>query len=66
MYDIYIGMYDKTNSRLVYVMDADPDETTRFMPGDWEEVDPKGLDKFMNWKGEGTLYDIEWTKVYDK
>ncbi|MBO4750991.1 MAG: SpoIIE family protein phosphatase [Lachnospiraceae bacterium] len=64
VYDIYIGMYDRQNSRLVYVVDADPDETTRFLPGDWEEVDPKGLDKFMSWNGEGTLYDIELTKAY--
>ena len=34
VYDIYIGMYDRQNSRLVYVVDADPDETTRFLPGD--------------------------------
>ena len=64
VYDIYIAMYDPERSNIVYVVDADPNEEDRYLPGDWEDVNPKGLAKFMNWNGEGTLYDIEWTKAY--
>lgn len=64
VYDIYIGMYDQKNSTIVYVVDADPNEEDRYLPGDWEEVNLKGIKKFLNWNGEGTLYDVDWTKTY--
>ena len=64
VYDIYIGMYDRKHSAIIYIVDADPNMEGRYMPGDWEEVNLNGLEKFMNWNGEGTLYDVEWTKSY--
>ncbi|MBP5264703.1 MAG: serine/threonine-protein phosphatase [Lachnospiraceae bacterium] len=64
VYDIYIGMYDEKNSALIYVVDADLNEATRFKAGDWEDVSPKEIKKFLNWNGEGEMYDIEWTKKY--
>ncbi|MBP5669133.1 MAG: serine/threonine-protein phosphatase, partial [Lachnospiraceae bacterium] len=39
-------------------------EATRFKAGDWEDVSPKEIKKFLNWNGEGEMYDIEWTKKY--
>ena len=64
VYDIYIGMYDEKNSALIYVVDADLNEQTRFKAGDWEDVSPKEIKKFLNWDGEGKMYDIEWTDKY--
>ena len=64
LYDVYIGMYDEANSRLIYIVDADPDLEKRFFPGDWENVKASGIKKFMNWNGKGMLYDIDWTKAY--
>ncbi|MBR4813420.1 MAG: SpoIIE family protein phosphatase [Lachnospiraceae bacterium] len=64
VYDVYIGMYDEPNGRLIYVVDADPNLDTRFYPGDWESVSRKEIKKFLAWNGEGKLYDIEWTDKY--
>jgi len=64
VYDIYVGAYDQEASAIVYIVDADPDESTRYMPGDWERVGTRGMKKFLNWNGEGKLYDIDWTASY--
>ena len=64
VYDIYVGMYDRENNVIVYVVDADPDENAAFYPGEWEAVSPKEVKKFLDWDGEGKLYHIGWTKAY--
>ncbi|MBQ3921278.1 MAG: serine/threonine-protein phosphatase, partial [Firmicutes bacterium] len=64
VYDIYYAMYDKDTGALVYIADPDPDAETACYPGDWEEVNRRELDKFLNWDGEGTLYDVSRTEKY--
>ncbi len=65
LYDIYIAMYDKDTSAMVYIVDSDLDESERLMPGDWESVTTKGMMKFLEPKDKNaTLYDIGWTKKY--
>ncbi len=60
---IYLGMYDLEDEVLIYI--ADPDDTdTACPPGTWESTKRKGVKKFLNWDGSGTLYDIAHTKTY--
>ena len=62
VYDIYLGMYDREHSALVYI--ADPSEEDVALPGYWESVEPAEAEKFMNWDGTGTLYDISNMEKY--
>ena len=60
--DVYVGMYDNKRNALVYVVD--PEETNRFYPGEWEYVQAKEANKFLNWNGRGMLYDFSYTQRY--
>lgn len=60
--DVYVGMYDNKRNALVYVVD--PEETNRFYPGEWEYVQAKEANKFLNWNGSGMLYDFSYTQRY--
>ncbi len=62
--DIYLAMYDKETSALVYIADPDQSEETGCPVGSWEDVSPQELDKFLNWDGKETLYHIENTDRY--
>ena len=62
VYDIYLGMYDREHSALVYI--ADPSEEDVALPGYWESVEPAEAEKFLNWDGTGTLYDISNMEKY--
>ena len=64
IYDIYLGMYDRDTCALVYIVDPDPNEADRMMPGDWETVDRKEVQRFLDGSDEETRYDISWTKKY--
>ncbi len=64
VYDVYLGMYDAETSSLVYIADPDDDPEYMCMPGDWETVEKKEIDRFLNWNGEGKLYDIGDTEKY--
>ncbi len=59
---VYLGMYDQENNRLVYIMDPDRDQGDRRMPGDWDEVSASEASGFMNWDGQGKLYNISRTE----
>ena len=61
---VYLGMYDADTSALVYFVDPDKNEETRLSLGEWEEVSEVELTKFLNWDGEGKLYDISDTDKY--
>ena len=61
---VYLGMYDADTSALVYFVDPDKNEETRLSLGEWEEVSEVELTKFLNWDGEGKLYDISDTDNY--
>ena len=58
---IYLGMYDRENHRLVYIVDADRNEATQMMPGDWEEVSAEEADKFL----EKLSHLREWSGYKD-
>ena len=62
VYDVYIAMYDTQTMAMVYIVD--PDEEDRLWPGEWESVTEKGMMKFLDWDGEGQLYDIDRTAGY--
>ena len=62
--DVYLGMYDADTSALVYIVDPDSDEESRLALGEWEEVSETECTKFLNWDGEGKLYDISDTDKY--
>lgn len=62
--DVYLGMYDADTSALVYFVDPDKNDETRLSLGEWEEVSEVELTKFLNWDGEGKLYDISDTDKY--
>ena len=61
--DIYLAMYERENSALVYLADPDPSEY-HFNPGEWEVVESKEIEKFLTWDGDGKLYDISDTEKY--
>ena len=60
--DVYVAMYDEETCAMVYIVD--PDAEDRLYPGEWESVTRKGMLKFLNWDGEGMLYDIDNTEKY--
>ena len=59
---VYLGMYDRDTRALVYIVDSDEEEP--LFPGEWESVTKQGMEKFLNWNGEGMLYDIDNTQKY--
>ena len=61
--DIYLAMYERENSALVYLADPDPSEY-HFNPGEWEVVESEEIEKFLTWDGDGKLYDISDTEKY--
>jgi len=62
VFDIYLAMYDRETCAMVYIVD--PDESERLYPGEWEAVTEKGMNKFLDWDGNGELYDIDRTDNY--
>ena len=60
---IYLAMYDEENCRMVYVVDPS-DETDKLYPGEWEEVEEAGMRRFLDWDGDGMLYEIDHTAKY--
>ncbi|MCR5404457.1 MAG: SpoIIE family protein phosphatase [Butyrivibrio sp.] len=64
VYDVYVAMYDRENSRIVYIVDSDDNDADRLYPGDWEPVNRKGMNMFMDYDGEGGLYDVDFTEKY--
>ena len=61
---VYLGVYDRETSALVYVCDPNCSEETGFFPGEWEPLETRELNKFLNWDGQGRLYDISRTGKY--
>ena len=64
VFAIYLAMYDKDTDAIVYIVDPAPDPEEQCKPGEWESVDHKGLEKFLNWDGTGMLYEIGKTELY--
>ena len=62
VYDIYLGMYDIDDDALIYIVD--PTEEDNAPAGYWDAVEHKGAVKFLNWNGEGKLYEIDKTEKY--
>lgn len=62
--DIYVAVYDKNTSAIVYICDPDTDPETMTHPGDWEPLEERELNKFLEYDGDGLLYDIGDTKRY--
>lgn len=60
--DVYLAMFDLENGALVYMVD--PQEENQFQLGEWEPVEKREARKFLNWNGEGSLYDISNTESY--
>ena len=54
--DIYLAVYDRETSALVYIVDPDEREGHICYPGDWEPVSEKELDNFLLWDGTGKLH----------
>ena len=60
---VYLAMYDLDTEAMVYIADSDQSGYA-LHPGEWESVNRAGLVRFMNWDGEGMLYDIDNTENY--
>ena len=54
--DIFLAVYDRETSSLVYIVDPDEREGHICHPGDWEPVSEKELDTFLSWDGTGKLH----------
>ncbi len=61
---IYLGMYDRENHRLVYIVDADRNTETQMMPGDWEEVSAEEANKFLDWKARTAIYNVSRSEKF--
>ena len=46
---VTLGMYDRANNRLVYVVDPDENSQNRRYPGDWETVTEEETRRFLTW-----------------
>ena len=64
VYDVYIAMYDRENSRIVYIVDPDEDPETQLSPGDWEPVDRNDILRFLDKPDKSPLYAIDKTEKY--
>ncbi|MBQ7170800.1 MAG: SpoIIE family protein phosphatase [Clostridia bacterium] len=64
VYDIYLAAYDRENCAIVYIADPEEDEAYVCLPGDWESVPEREVNKFLSWDGSGRLYDIGSTEKY--
>ena len=62
--DVYLAMFDGERGALVYFVDPDTDEKTRFYTGEWEYVESREAERFLSWDGNGELYDISRTQKY--
>ena len=60
--DVYLAIYDQENNALVYMVD--PQEEDQFEPGEWETVDAAEVRKFLDWDGDGMLYDVSNMESY--
>ena len=61
---LYLAMYDRETSAMVYLVDPEENRRLVKLPCDWDLVTRQGLDHFMDWDGEGELYEIERTPNY--
>ena len=59
---IYLAMFDEATRAMIYLVDTDPQDP--FSAGEWETVDEQGMRKFLDWNGEGILYDVDQTPGY--
>ncbi len=64
VFDLYLGVYDRETSALIYLADPEEDPDYACPPGYWEPLEEKEIDKFLNWDGTGKLYDIGQTDRY--
>ena len=62
--DIYLAMYDRESSAMVYIVDPDEDPETAVKPCDWDPVTRSEMERFLAWDGTGMLYSIENTVNY--
>ena len=62
--DVYVAMYDRETSALVYIADPDENPKTKIFPGEWESVKADEIEKLLGWDGKGDLYDISIEKKY--
>ena len=60
--DVYLAMFDKDTNALVYLVD--PQTAYHFSLGEWESVDSTEAEKFLNWDGQNTLYDLSRMDIY--
>ena len=62
--DIYVAMYDRDTSAVVYIADPAEEEETGCSMGDWDRVSVKEVEKFLTWDGEGRVYNVSNTPQY--
>ena len=62
MNDLYFGVYDRSKAALVYICDPDTNPETLCYPGDWDALNQRELNRFLEWDGTGKLYTITYTK----
>ena len=64
IYDLYLAMYDEKTNSLYYFVDPDRNPETRLMPGDWESVPEREVQKFLSGSETDRIYDIGWMHKY--
>ncbi len=61
---LYVAMYDKKTSSLVYLADPDDSREAGWRIGEHEPVSQREVRRFLNWDGERRLYHISKTEQY--
>ena len=64
VFDVYLGMFDRDTGALVYIADPETEPEYVCLPGDWEAVSQKEIERFLGGDGSGMLYDISNTEKY--
>ena len=64
LFDIYIAMFDEQTSAIVYIADPETYSDYVCMPGDWESVKTREIDRFLHPKGPEMRFDVGNTKEY--
>ena len=63
-FDIYIAMFDEQTSAIVYIADPETNPEYVCLPGDWESVKSRELNRFLHADGSEMCYDVSNTEKY--
>ena len=64
LFDVYIAMFDEPTSAIVYIADPETEPDYMCLPGDWERVRTRELNRFLHAEDSEMRYDLSDTEKY--